>query len=260
MGLVAGAERGTEGEVGLWQRALQGDTGRQRGEGLGPETALGSWELLSRTAAVPGDYVMFGGLLCHGTGQLWEPPSGLCTPSCLSSPSSSSSLPLPQPLLLSVCPPDSLPQLSVPCCRHCFAASSSSNYFSLQDPLRARVWMGESEESEKKVWELNHLLFLQVVKPIEMNKGSHWLLVTIACAWIARTVILLSHPLLCCKHPSHILGTEEQQGLHQKPPIIYQVNNGLPWASQSSDSKLALARCERPHPSRGPWVIIHKQH
>lgn len=69
---------------------------------------------------------------------------------------------------------------------------------------------------------------------------------------------MLSHSLLRWECLSHVLGTEEQQGLDQKPHVKYQVNNGLPWASRSSDSKLALARCETPHPRRGPWVIIHK--
>lgn len=62
--------------------------------------------------------------------------------------------------------------------------------------------------------------------------------------WIARAMILLSHSFLCCECPSHVLGTEEQQGLVHKLPMKYQVNNRLPQPSYSSHSKLAVARCE----------------
>lgn len=64
MGLVAGTGSVTECEVGLLQKALPGDVGRQcRGR---PRTAkrprlLGA---AAKTAAVPDDSVVFRGLLC----------------------------------------------------------------------------------------------------------------------------------------------------------------------------------------------------
>ena len=48
----------------------KGSAGGQRGEGPGSERTPGSWELLSRTAAGGGGYVMFRGLLPDVKGQL----------------------------------------------------------------------------------------------------------------------------------------------------------------------------------------------
>lgn len=115
MGLVAGAVRGTECEVGQWRRALPGDVGRQRGGGPGWERAPGPWELLSQSAAVHSGYIMFK------RPPLWRNGAALRASEwsvhCLHP---ASPLLFPQPLLWSVCPPDSPPQLSVPCWHHYF--------------------------------------------------------------------------------------------------------------------------------------------
>lgn len=133
-----------------------------------------------------------------------------------------------------------------------FAASSSGNNFSLEDTLPGGVWMMRRKMRTKSLGTaVSSTYFCK-------NQGS-WLIVTTVCAWTARTAVLLAHSLLGCECPSQVSVTEKQQGLGQKPPMKSQDNNGLPWASWSSDSWFALARCERPHPSRSLWMITQKQ-